>query len=348
MATSGKSVFLIGPGFIGREVLDLLLQENYAVTTLTRREAYATELQQSGAKTVIGSLDDRDIIVEQTLASDIVIHTATADHLPSVEAVIAAVEQRASQGKQTIFIHTSGTSCLSDDAKGEYKSDKIYHDDKPEEIDALPDTASHRLIDLAILRARKKLGNKAKLVIMIPPLIYGANPKYKRLSIQMPTLTRFALKHGYAGHVGKGDSVWSEIHVVDLARAYITILHWLEQTDASKVLENPYFFCENGREFAFKDAVATIGKALHAAGRIKSPEPKTIPESDYDDLFGKYTAWVVGSNSRSRANRLRALGWEPKEKDLMASLVEDELPILLKEDTGNFRGYSGVAASGGS
>ncbi|OAP58163.1 hypothetical protein AYL99_07253 [Fonsecaea erecta] len=347
MATSGKSVFLIGPGFIGREVLDLLLAEKYAVTTLTRRENYAAELQQSGAKTVLGSLDDRDTIIKQTVASDIVIHTATADHLPSVEAVIAGIEERAGQGKQTIFIHTSGTSLLSDDAKGEYKSDKIFYDDKPEDIDALPDSASHRLIDLAIVRGRQRLGNKAKMVIMIPPLIYGANPKYKRLSIQLPTLTRFALKHGYAGYVGKGASVWSEIHVVDLARGYLTLLHWLEQTDASKVLENPYFFCENGREFAWKDAVAQIAKALHAAGRLKSPEPKSIPESDFDDLFGKYTAWVVGSNSRSRANRLRALGWEPKEKDLMASLVEDEVPLLCQE-TGEFRGYAGVAASGGS
>jgi len=62
---------------------------------------------------------------------------------------------------------------------------------------------------------------------------------------------RFALKHGYAGHVGKGLSVWSEIHVFDLARAYVTLLHWLEDTDAAKVLENPYFFCENGHEFAW-------------------------------------------------------------------------------------------------
>jgi nucleoside-diphosphate-sugar epimerase len=344
-ATSGKDVFLIGPGFIGREVLDLLLAEGYRVTTLTRRESYAIELQKSGAKTVLGSLEDRDVIVNQTVASDIVIHTATADHLPSVEAVIAGVEQRASQGKSTIFIHTSGTSLLSDDAKGNYKGDKIFYDDKPEDIDALPDSASHRLIDLAIVRARQKLGTQAKLVIMIPPLIYGANHEYKRLSIQLPTLARFALKHGYAGHVGKGESVWSEIHVKDLARGYLTILHWLESTDASKVLDNPYFFCENGYEFAWKDAVAVIGKVLYDAGKIKSHEPKTIPESDFGDLFGKYTAWVVGSNSRSRANRLRQLGWESKEKRLMESLVEDEIPLIMQEKV-EFSGYAGVAASG--
>lgn len=342
---SGKSVFLIGPGFIGREVLDLLFSESYTVTALTRRESYATELQeQSGAASVIGSLDDREIIVNQTVASDIVIHTATADHLPSVEAVITGIEQRASQGKSTIFIHTSGTSLLSDEAKGDYKGDKIYYDDKPEDIDALPDTASHRKIDLTIVRARQKLSKHAKMAIMIPPMIYGVNSKYNRLSIQLPTLTRFALKHGYAGHVGKGKSVWSEIHVLDLARGYVSLLHWLEATDAGKVLENPYFFCENGHEFAWGDAVATIAKALHDAGRIRSAETNTIPQSEYGDLFGKPSSEVVGSNSRSRANRLRQLGWEPREKRMTESLVEDEIPIIL-EEKGEFHGYSAPVVS---
>jgi len=58
------------------------------VTTLVRRESYAKELEQSGAKTVLGSLEDSETIIKHTIASDIVIHTATADHLPSVQAVI--------------------------------------------------------------------------------------------------------------------------------------------------------------------------------------------------------------------------------------------------------------------
>lgn len=330
-STTGKSVFLIGPGFIGREVLDRLLAEDYAVTTLVRRESYAREIEQSGAKTVLGGLDDRDIIIQQTLASDIVIHTATADHLPSVEAVLAGIERRVSQGKKTIFIHTSGTSLIGDDAKGQYPGDKIYSDDKPEDIDALPDTAPHRDVDLAIVKAQKKLGSDARITIMIPPLIYGANPKYKRLSIQLPYLTRFALKRGYAGHVGKGASVWSQIHVFDLARGYITLLHWLETASPEDVAKSPYIFCENGQEFAWRDGVAVIGKALHQAGRIDSPETKTIPPDQYGDLFGEWSAWVVASNSRSRAIKLRELGWEPKEKGLFESLAEDEIPILLEE-----------------
>ncbi|KAJ9642734.1 hypothetical protein H2204_002382 [Knufia peltigerae] len=344
--TAGKNVFLIGPGFIGRNVVDILLSEGYTVTTLVRRESYGAELQKDGVKTVLGSLDDGDLITTQTIASDIVFHTATADHPPSVEAVLKGVRARADQRKQTIFIHTSGTSLLGDDSKGQYKGEKVFSDDSPQDIDALPDTASHREIDLAILRARKDLGAKAKMVIMIPPLIYGINDKYRRLSIQLPTLTRFALKHGYAGQVGQGKSVWSTVHVLDLARAYITLLHWLEKTDADQILDNPYFFCENGQEYPWGDFVRVIGDSLHQAGRLKDPNPRTIPESDYGDLFGPFTAWVVGSNSRSRAKRLRGLGWEPREKDVLTSLKDVEIPIMLKEETGQFRGYAGVAASG--
>ena len=53
---------------------------------------------------------------------------------------------------------------------------------------------------------------------------------------------------------------------------------------------------------------------------------------------------VVGSNARHRANRLRKLGWAPLEKDTLASLAEDEIPIIAKE-TGEFTGYASVVAS---
>lgn len=345
MGASGKNVFLIGPGFIGREVLDLLLAEGYSVTTLTRRASYAKELEQSGAKTVSGDLDDRAVIIQHTIASDIVIHTATADHLPSVEAVIEGIERRSKDNQKTIFIHTSGTSLLSDDSKGQFKGDKIYADDQQDALAALPDTASHRMIDLAILQARQRLSPAARMAIMTPPLIYGVNPKYKRLSIQLPTLTRFALKHGYAGHVGKGASVWSVIHVVDLARGYMTLLHWLETAKtAEEVLETPYIFCENGHEAAWREPVVEIGKALHAAGRIASREPKEIPEEDFVDLFDKASPWVVASNSRSRANKLREWGWQPREKGVLESLVEDEIPLILQE-TAEFHGYKGPVVS---
>jgi nucleoside-diphosphate-sugar epimerase len=342
---NAKKVFLIGPGFIGAEVLDLLVHEGYKVTTLVRREIYSAEISKWGSNTVLGSLDERSLIEKHASESNIVIHTATADHLPSVEAVLDGVQKRASNGESTIFIHTSGASQLSDDSEGGFKGEKIFSDNQPESINALPDSASHREIDLAILRARKALSTKAKIAIILPPLIYGVGKRSGRLSIQLPTMVRFAMKHGYAAHIGKGLSVWSQVHVSDLAKGYMVLLHWMEKSNSEDVLKNPYFFCENGTEISWGEAANEIGEALHASGNIADPTARSVPPELYDDLFGKYTAWVIGSNSRTRGVRLRELGWSPIEKGTLETLTVDEIPLLLKEN-GDFHGYTGVAASG--
>jgi nucleoside-diphosphate-sugar epimerase len=344
MSKPGKSVFLIGPGYIGLEVLDRLLENGYDVTALVRREEAAQDLKKRGAKSVMGTIADKDIITKQSALSDIVIHTATADDMPSVEAVIDGIDQRAKQDKFTIYIHTSGCSFLSDDSEGAYKSDQIYSDKKPADMDARPDSSSHREIDLAIIKARNRLGQKAKLFIMLPPLIYGAT-KNDRLSIQVITLARFALKHKYAGHVGKGKAEWGTIHVSDLSHGYLTMLKWLESSPPEAALEHPYFFCENGEEISWGDIAAFIGEELKAAGRLDDASPREIPKEQWDDLFGMYSSVVVGANARNRADRLRDLDWKPTHRDMREAFKKEELPTLLSE-TGEFNGYGRAAASG--
>lgn len=114
------------------------------------------------------------------------------------------------------------------------------------------------------------------MAVIIPPIIYGLNTREKRLSIQLPTIVRYSLKHGYAGQVGKGLSVWGQVHVKDLARGYMTLLHWMEITPVPQVAENPYVFCENGQELSWGECSAEIGRILQKAGRINEAEPKTI------------------------------------------------------------------------
>lgn len=156
---------------------------------------------------------------------------------------------------------------------------------------------------------------------------------HDRGTIQMPTLARFALKHGFVPMIGQGLGVESNIHVLDLARAYITLLHHLENNTPEAANENVYYFCEctDDDEPSWYDYSKFIGESLHSTGRIKDPEPKELEdEALWRDLFGSWTPPIVGMNSRSRAVRLRELGWQPKEKDWKKSFVEDELPNILK------------------
>lgn len=221
---------------------------------------------------------------------------------------------------------------LGDSSNGALTNSKIYTDSTPDDINALPDSALHRNVDLAILGATKELGEKAKIAIMIPPEIYGINKAHKRQSIRIPTLVRFALKNGFAGHVGNGHAVESQIHVLDLARGYIVLLHHMERSPPAEFVQNPYFFCENGKEFSWGQAAEQVGIALKNQGLIEDATPRSFSDSDWEDLFGEYTGVVLGSNCRCRAVRLRKLGWEAKEKDIFESFVEEGLPELLKEE----------------
>lgn len=339
---SDKRVFIIGPGFIGWPILDLLVAEGYIVSALVRRQEHAKGIEQSGATAILGDLNDKALISKHVAENDIVFHTATADHLLSAQAVLDGVSARAAKGQSTIYIHTSGTSLLDDKSKGAFRTDKVYYDDKPEEIDSLSDDAPHRPVDLTIVQTQRKLGSAAKIAIMIPPLIYGFNHNHRRLTIQIPTMTRFALKHGFAGYVGKGLGVESQVHVMDLARAYIILLHYIEKSNPQVLLDNPYFFCENGKESSWVEVGQEVGKALYAAGKIRDPEPKTFPEELYGDLFQEWTPLVIGLNSRSRAARLRELGWKPVEKGIWESYRDDELPEILQEQHLDFKGYTTV------
>lgn len=323
-----KRVLLIGPGFIGEAILQLLIQNAYQVSILVRRESAPVRLD---VKSVFASLDESEVIEETVVSRDSIIHTASSRHLASVEAVFAGIRRRAGGGKDTIYIHTSGATHLADDSAGFFRGDKIYDDNRPHDIDGFPNTES-RVVDLAILRHRDALGAGTKIAIVTPPLVYGVGPVTGRLSIQLPTLVRYALKHGYAGQIGQGLSVWNHIHVKDLARGYMTILKWMESTPSEYVNSNPWWFCENGEEISWNQCAAAIGQAVHHAGRINNSLPKTIPPENYSDLFGTYTETALGSNSRNRATRLRTLGWEPEEKTSLASLIEDEIPVILEDE----------------
>jgi nucleoside-diphosphate-sugar epimerase len=328
--TSSPSIFLVGAGYIGQNVLDELLATQHSVTTLVRRPEQASIYEKVGSKTVLGTLSDYELLKSQAAQHEVTINTASCDDLPSVEAILAGVRQRVSAGLPSIYIHTGGAGSLEDGALGMYKSSKIYRDDIPQDINAIPPTSMHRHVDIPIIQAAQEFKDKAKIVIILPPLVYGLNQAHKRHSLAQPALVRFALKHGFAGYVGEGHNVWSVVHVKDLGRAYITLLAHIQNSTAATFLENPYFFADNGSEIAMREGAEHISQFLYKIGKIQSPNTQSFTESDYNDVFGPMTPVGLGCNSRSRGVRLRDLGWEPKEKDIWTSWEEEELQSVVE------------------
>ncbi|PVH99373.1 NAD(P)-binding protein [Periconia macrospinosa] len=324
------SVFLLGPGYLGLTIIENLLAANYKVSTLVRSPESASKLGSIGVHTIAGTLEDGPLITEQVIQHEIIINCSSSDHVQSVRAILSGIRQRVQAGLSSTFIHTSGTGLLCDNAKGAYKTDIVYSDDNPSMIDALPSTALHRNVDLTIVEAAREFGDKAKLVITIAPVIYGINPNNDRISFALPTLVKFALKHGFSGRIGKGENTWSCIHVNDLARAYMTLLAYLESPASSEtVLSNPYFFADNGAEFVWGKFAELVGRVLHQMGKISTEEVKPFEEKHYPDVFGPITEFTAGGNSRTKSVRLANLGWRPTEKDVLGSMEEDEIPFIL-------------------
>ncbi|EXJ96081.1 hypothetical protein A1O1_01207 [Capronia coronata CBS 617.96] len=332
--TDGKKVFIIGPGFIGWNILELLVDQGYQVTALTRRAEHASGITQSGARALMGTLDDLELITSQAASSDITIQCATGDNLALAQAILDGARRRAQQGKNTIYIHTSGAKVFDDGAKGMFRSDRIYHDDWRDEMDSVPDHAPHRDVDLALTRAQEEdlLRDHLRLAIVLPPEVYGYDAKHGRLSMMIPNLTRFALRHGHPPVIGAGRAVETQVHYRDLVRGYVAVLHFLEHATPEAVRENPYWLCENGEEFSWMEAATVIGDSLCKAGKIADPTPKQPPRELYKELCGERTESYMGLNCRAKAVRLRQLGWEPTEKGIWESYLEDELPVILSEN----------------
>ncbi|KAI9927540.1 hypothetical protein ASPWEDRAFT_176021 [Aspergillus wentii DTO 134E9] len=76
---------------------------------------------------------------------------------------------------------------------------------------------------------------------------------------------------------------------------------------------------------------------LRGGWMIHRPDP--ISPGNYNDCFSEYSGTIIGANSRNRATRLRKLGWKAREKKTLASLAEDEIPLILPEN-GDFAGYT--------
>ncbi|CAF1173991.1 unnamed protein product [Rotaria sordida] len=342
-------LFTGATGYIGGSVLTGLLQHpnssNFKITALIRGdESRAKKLASLGVIPLIGSNDSHDIIEKAASESHVVIHTGdSADDLPSAKAIISGLNKRTqTTGKPVIYIHTSGTGVLIEDVRGKKGSNTVYNDLDPDQIDGLADTQMHRNVDLLVTNSAQA-NPLLKSVIILPPLIYGiGRGLFNQTSIQLPILIRAALKRDKAETIGAGESTWDSVHIDDLVDAYIILFDQLlaaygpnAKSDAkpSPYLttgREGYYFAENGRH-SWRQLAEKIGEVLHRKGAIKSSKVTSFPDDEIEDALWGPASWnALGSQSNSKAERLRKLGWKPHRPNLFDS-VEEQVDVLIND-----------------
>jgi nucleoside-diphosphate-sugar epimerase len=184
-----------------------------------------------------------------------------------------------------------------------------------------------------------------KSVIVLPPLIYGIGTgPFNRTSAQLPILVRAALKRRKAEVIGPGEATWNNVHIDDLSDAYILIFDELlaaygpdAKPDAqpSPYLttgREGYYFAESGKH-TWRQISEKLGEVLHKKGISKSSEVTSFPDADVETIseFGKGTWQIVGSQSDSKAERIRKLGWKPHRPSVFDS-IEEQVDDLIKNN----------------
>ncbi|KAI6012080.1 hypothetical protein BKA83DRAFT_676974 [Pisolithus microcarpus] len=321
-STDKRTIFFTGAtGYVGGTVLARLVDHptfaNSEFTLLIRpsKKDKVSTLHSLGFKTVLGSYDDLDILEEQASKADIIFSIADADNLAAAQAILRGSKKRyEATGRQPLLIHTSGTGVLVDDAKGLHSTDIIYDDLNPDQIETLAITQLHRNVDVAIVDADRE--NYVKTYVILPSTIYAlAKTKFVDLglqnpsSLQIPQLIRAGLLKGQGGVVGKGENVWPNVHVDDVADLFVVVYENALSGRAGHGREG-FYFGENG-EHKLYDLSKVIAQELYNVGKGKSPEPAPFTEEDYNrpENFGLE---FLGTNARCLARRGRALGWKPR------------------------------------
>ncbi|MGE8144320.1 NAD-dependent epimerase/dehydratase family protein [Pseudomonas frederiksbergensis] len=298
------SIFLTGAnGYVGGTVALRLIRAGYSVRGLVRDEQKALQVKTLGIEPVVGSLDDRELLIREAAASEGVIHTADSDHPGAIDAFIQALK-----GSGKPLLHTSGSSVIGDDAQGLAVNPCVFDEDTPFVV--AESKQPRRDIDLKVLGAAEQ---NIRSVVICPSTIYGTGSGVHKESVQIPWLVQQAQQSGVVRIVGTGVNRWSNVHVLDVAELFFLALQ--------KAPAGAFYYVENG-EAAYLD----IGQSIARRLELGPVQFWTVEEASryWGPLHAHYT---FGSNSRVQAKRARQeLGWAP-EFNSVHKWIEQEMPL---------------------
>ncbi len=287
-------VFLTGAtGFIGSRIVRELIDAGHQVLGLTRSDAGARWLEQTGAEAHHGTLENPDSLASGAAQADAVIHTAF-DHdfsrfMENCEKDRRAIEAMAGAlaGSDRPLIITSGTG-MGSVKPGELATEEAFDRDNPNPrrlSELTGEDAARHGVSVAVVRL-PQVHDTVKQGLISPAI-------------------EIARQTGLSAYIGDGANRWPAVHVSDVARLYRLAL------DNHKAGARWHAVAEEG--VPVREIAEVVGAGLGVPVRSLSADEAA-------EHFGWLGAFAGMDLPASGALTRDRLGWEPKEPGLIEDL----------------------------
>lgn len=250
-----------GTGFIGKRVVQRLIERGYDATCLVRSLEKASDLRALGATIVQGDITDRETMRQEMTGADVVFHMAGWHQVGLPPSAADRMERINVGGTENVLslavelgiprIIYSSTTAVLGDTHG-VLVDETHQRESP--FDSAYDRTKYQAHQVA----ERYIAHGAPVIIVMPSDVYGASDHsltgtYVRLLLQrmLPVLPG-------------ADTGWCFVHVDDVAEGHILA--------AEKG--------EIGQSYALGGEVMTLGSALQVIARLAGvPAPLLFLDS---------------------------------------------------------------------
>lgn len=327
---SSETLFITGAtGYIAGTFLTLfqVSHPTIQIRCLVRDASQAalfTSFYSSNVTPVVGSLSDTILLHTEASKASVVIN-GTGAQPELLKALIEGIalnprNNSGTKSRRPAFIHVSGTSSVSHDVLGE-KSPRVWSDVTDYDgILSLDDNRTQVKTDKIVRYLSTELNVRS--IILSPPTILGHGLGVGKTETFQRLWYDALLENGAPFLLGNGKNVWSVVSVKDLGRAIgLLVDEILTGGDRLEFGHRGYYYVEAFEVSLLERAVA-VGDRLVNEGKITNSKVELLSEDEIERRFGPFMSYLVGSSSRVKADRLRALGWKPADMDWRA-LVEE-------------------------